>query len=373
MRFSNRRIKVNTRNCNKIISELLRKKLKLSSIIRNKEFFEFNVSDNDYLACKSVLESFNVDFQTVSYHGALRGARAVKAKAMIIVGLAFGMALLIFMSSLVVKVNVTITDARYLSLVEKVLQNDGVYGLNFKKNINTDALELKLISSIDEVTDASVSIEGMTVNVNVIAKEPPYVIADGKTRIVSSDKAIITRVCVTSGTAVVKAGETVEIGQTLIDGYILTDKDEYAENPLKVPCPADGEVYGKVYYHKRVIIPDSAIITVKSGKSKTVRSLAIGSWRITPLKLSPYALYETSVHYEKMNNIVPINVTTVTYYEIVEKTVERTEYKEYMTSRAIEGIMDKIPAGAIVLSSKILDTTDDIVDIYYEVEQRIDM
>lgn len=373
MRFSNRRLKVNTRNGNKIISELLRKKLKLSSIVRDKNYLEFTVNDDDFPVCKTVLDSFNLDFQTVSYHGIIRGARAVKAKAMIIIGLAIGMALLIFMSSLVVKVNITITDMRYLSLVEKVLQNDGIYGLNFKRNINTDALELKLISSIDEVTDASVSIDGMTVHVNVIAKEPPYVIADGKTKIVSSDKAIITRVCVTSGTASVKAGETVEIGQTLIDGYILTDKDEYAENPLKVACPADGEVYGKVYYHKRVIIPDSAIITVKSGKSKTVRSLAIGNWRITPLKDSPYALYETSMHYEKMNNIVPINITTVTYYEIVEKTVERTEYKEYMTSRAIEAIMEKIPVGAIVLSSKILDTTDDIVDIYYEVEQRIDM
>lgn len=373
MRFSNRRLRIETRNGNKIIAELLRKNIELNSIERGKNYLEFTVSDEDYASCKAVLGLFNIDFRTVAIGGLLRGARVIKAKAMIVAGLILGIALLAFASSLVVKVNVSVSDNRYLSLVEQVLKNDGLYNINFKRSINTDAIELKLISCIDEVTDASVSIEGMAINVNVIAKESPYVSAQGKTRLVSSDKAIVSRVCVTSGTAVVSAGETVTPGQTLIEGYILTDKDEYAQNPLKVPCAADGEVYGKVYYHKRILIPDTAVITAKSGNIKTVRALSIGAWQISKPQASPFAAYETSVHYEKLSCIVPISVTTVTYYEITERTVDRAEYREIMTARAIEDIMEKMPAGAVVLSSNILNTTDDIVDIYYEVEQRIDM
>ena len=118
--------------------------------------------------------------------------------------------------------------------------------------------------------------------------------SEDKKNLYSTTDAIVTRVMVRSGTSEVQVGERVRVGDILIGGYHIADNtpSDGEENGDILEVVADGEVYGRVYTHKRFVIPEQNYTYVKTGKSKIKRQIGFNNLAILKAGGSPYEFFE---------------------------------------------------------------------------------
>lgn len=367
------RLRVYTRNANSLIKECTRKRIDIESLKRYKEYIEFNIKSKDLEATKAVLNAFSVDFQRVSFYGGVRAVDAIRRRAFMIVGLLLGLVIVFFASQFVYKVEIE-GNNRYNGVIERVLIDSGVSGVVYKGKLDTDALELRIIECIPEVTNATVYIDGTVLKVTTLTNETPNVPIGADARVLSAYQAIVTRIYVSSGTANVSVGDSVKKGDVLIEGHINTNKEDYQEpsDAKFVPVEAKGEVFGKVYYHKRVVLSDNAIISEYTGNIETKRDLYLGNILIGKAHKKPFDNYSSVVSYEMISFILPLKVVTTVYRETAERIVTREEYREWLLNRANDELTSQMPMDAVITNKEIIEIGDTI-DIYYEAEHRIDM
>lgn len=367
------RLRVYTRNANSLLRECTRKKIGIENLKRYKDYIEFNIKSNDYVAVIAILNAFSIDFQRVSYYGGARTIDIIKRRAFMIVGIMLGLAIVFFASQFVYKVEID-GDNRYNGVIERLLIDSGISGVVYKGKLDTNALELKIVECIPEVTNATVYINGAVLKVNTVTNETPSVPIGANARVLSAYQAIVTRIYVSSGTANVLVGDSVKKGDTLIEGHINTNKEDYQEpsDAKYVPVEAKGEVFGKVYYHKRLILSDSAVISEYTGKTETRRDLYIGNMRIGKAHKKPFENYSSNVSYASIGFILPIKVVTTVYRETTERIVTRDEYREWLLEKANDELLSQMPMDAVISDKEIIEIGDTI-DIYYEAEHRIDM
>lgn len=367
------RLRAYTRNANSLLKECTRKKIGIENLKRYKDYIEFNIKSNDYVTVAAILNAFSIDFQRVSYYGGARTIDIIKRRAFMIVGLMLGLAIVFFASQFVYKVEID-GDNRYNGVIERLLIDSGISGVVYKGKLDTNALELKIVECIPEVTNATVCINGAVLKVNTVTNETPSVPIGANARVLSAYQAIVTRIYVSSGTANVSVGDSVKKGDTLIEGHINTNKEDYQEpsDAKYVPVEAKGEVFGKVYYHKRLILSDSAVISEYTGNTETRRDLYIGNMRIGKAHKKPFENYSSNVSYETIGFILPIKVVTTVYRETTERIVTREEYREWLLEKANDELLSQMPMDAVISDKEIIEIGDTI-DIYYEAEHRIDM
>lgn len=367
------RLRAYTRNANSLLRECTRKKIGIENLKRYKDYIEFNIKSNDYVAVTAILNAFSIDFQRVSYYGGARTIDIIKRRAFMIVGLMLGLAIVFFASQFVYKVEID-GDNRYNGVIERLLIDSGISGVVYKGKLDTNALELKIVECIPEVTNATVYINGAVLKVNTVTNETPSVPIGANARVLSAYQAIVTRIYVSSGTANVLVGDSVKKGDTLIEGHINTNKEDYQEpsDAKYVPVEAKGEVFGKVYYHKRVVLTDTAVISEYTGNVEKRRDLYIGNMLIGKPHKKPFENYSSSVSYDTLSFILPLKVVTTVYRETAERVVDRTEYREWLLEKADEELTLAMPMDAVITNKEIIEVGDTI-DIYYEAEHRIDM
>lgn len=367
------RLRAYTRNANSLLRECTRKRIGIENLKRYKEYIEFNIKSSDYETVNAILNAFSIDFQRVSYYGGARTIDLIKRRAFMIVGLIIGLMMVFIASQFVYKVEIN-GNNRYNGVIERVLIDSGISGVMYKGKLDTDALELKIVECIPEVTNATVYIDGAVLKVTTVTNETPSVPVGADARVLSAYQAIITRIYVSSGTANVSVGDSVKKGDTLIEGHINTNKEDYQESSdgNYVPVEAKGEVFGKVYYHKRVVLTDTAVISEYTGNVEKRRDLYIGNMLIGKPHKKPFENYSSSVSYDTLSFILPLKVVTTVYRETAERVVDRTEYREWLLEKADEELTLAMPMDAVITNKEIIEVGDTI-DIYYEAEHRIDM
>lgn len=367
------RLRAYTRNANSLIKECTRKRIDIESLKRHKEYIEFNIKSKDLSATEAVLNAFSVDFQRVSCYGGVRAVNIIKRRAFMTIGLILGLVIVLFASQFVYKVEID-GNNRYNGVIERVLIDNGVSGVVYKGKIDTNALELRIIECIPEVTNATVYIDGAILKVATVTNETPSVPVGADARVLSAYQAIVTRIYVSSGTANVSVGDSVKKGDVLIEGHINTNKEDYQEpsDAKYVPVEAKGEVFGKVYYHKRIVLSDNAVISEYTGNTEIRRDLYLGNMLIGKAHKKPFENYSSGVSYEMISFILPLKVVTTVYRETTERIVTREEYREWLLEKANDELKSQMPMDAIITDKEIIEIGDTI-DIYYEAEHRIDM
>lgn len=367
------RLRAYTRNANSLIKECTRKRIDIESLKRYKEYIEFNIKSKDLSATEAVLNTFSVDFQRVSCYGGVRAVNIIKRRAFMMIGLILGLVIVFFAAQFVYKVEID-GNNRYNGVIERVLIDSGVSGVVYKGKLDTDALELRIIECIPEVTNATVYIDGVVLKVSTVTNETPSVPVGADARVLSAYQAIVTRIYVSSGTANVSVGDSVKKGDILIEGHINTNKEDYQEpsDAKYVPVEAKGEVFGKVYYHKRIVLSDNAVISEYTGNTEIRRDLYLGNMLIGKAHKKPFENYSSGVSYEMIGFIIPLRVATTVYRETTERIVTREEYREWLLEKANDELTSQMPMDAIITDKEIIEIGDTI-DIYYEAEHRIDM
>ena len=230
----------------------------------------------------------------------------------------------------------------------------------------------KIINQIrlerDDISWLGIELKGTNAIVKVVEAEakPELINEEEYCNIIAKKDSEIIKISAINGTPVVKEGEIVTKGQTLIAGWM---EGKFTGTRY---VHAAGEVKAKVLYKEKTKIELKQNISEKTGNWETKYKIKFNNFEINLYKtLSKFEKYDTIYASNKLkifsNFYLPIEVIKLKNYEIIEKEIT------YGAEEAIE-------VGKQILSDKLekeIENKDNILqkhvntyasDTYIEVE-----
>lgn len=376
MILSKTTFKIKCKNGSRLISRFVSNKIKLTNVIITDIDITFTINNKYISKVTNIANDFGYKLEIISSSG----MQGLLKKCFVV--LPFTITIIIMstltfvMSLFVFNVKVFAVDNSECNQIYNYLYSNGYDKVLFKGDIDLKKLENDLLNNIPSINFVTCYIDGISLKVNISKGNIPNEKPKGES-LVANYEGMVTRVMVRSGTPLVKEGEIVKVGQELIGGYHLIDNNptDDSDGEEKVECSADGEVYGIVYHHKRVYLPDKFVYMQKTGKSKVIREMFIGNLRIGGSHKIPYEHYQYVKNEEYFMNILTIKFVTYTYYEYSAISMDKNAYIDKIVLEANQDIIENMPIGSKIIKTQYLEKNiegKNVLDIFIEVEQRLD-
>ena len=344
--------------------------------LKTDESATFWVKQNDLKKLKEFADLYGVQLEVVKTSGVAGSLEKIIKNLPYIAAVIICFVMLIISTQYVYNVKVEAQNDVYANKVELLLRENKIFGTIPKGKINLNEVENLILSNLSEVSFATCYIEGFSLKIKIVANDNPKQ-TEEKKNLHSDFDAVVTRIMVRSGTGEVAVGQRVKAGDVLIGGYHIADNtpSDGEENGDIIEVVADGEVYGKVYTHKRFVIPEQAYTFVKTGKSKIKRQIGFNKLAVIKSGKVPYEFYEVATTNIKLFGLLPLNITTYEYFELQKVQIEQNTYIENLKNKC-----DSEFIASLNLDAKLLVKNYEIkevegikyLDIFYETEQRID-
>jgi len=221
--------------------------LRASSVVKGVESKARSLSfwcyEKDEIKIIAILKHMCYNYKILKRKGIAPALARVFARVGVVVGIVISVALLVLYPRMVLSLDVN--DSDFESQTKEIMSEEGVKQFGFLWSLDCGKLEAKLLA-LDGISYAKVTRQGTSIVVQLERELPkPELLLESGKAVKSKKRATVTRTIVYAGTAVVKYGQIVEVGEVLIDGYILVGEE-------KVNSYASGEVYGKIYIERKV-------------------------------------------------------------------------------------------------------------------------
>lgn len=217
--------------------------------------------------------------------------------------------------------------------LENIMQNLNQSGLGVgkrKSEINTKEVINKVRLERNDVAWMGIELKGTNAIVKVVkSDEKPDIIDENKYCSIVADKAgIITKISAQDGTANVKVGDTINEGETLINGWV-----EGKYTGIRY-VHAKGEIQAKVWYTKHKFIEYNTTEKRETGNQEEKYAIKFNNFKINLGKgVSKFEIYDTIETENKFKIFsdfyLPISIVKTTNKEIenVQKKYNKEEAK----------------------------------------------
>lgn len=201
-----------------------------------------------------------------------------------------------------------------------VLAEKNIKGIIKKGSINKAGLE-SAIRDLDKVSMVSIVIKGNTLVVSIKEKvyNMEYENRGEYEPLKSNFNGIITEISIIQGTALVKAGQTVKVGQSLVAPYV----ENTSGQTLSVIPMAD--IKADVFYTTITHVPNTKIEMIDTGNTVTNKQITLfGLTLYSSDNKCDYSTYRQEEIEEDMSTglLLPIKINTIVYYEQIEKQTD---------------------------------------------------
>ena len=264
--------------------------------------------------------------------------------------------------------------------MENIYQDVVESGLSIgklKSKINTKEIINKTRLKRDDIAWMGIELKGTNAIVKVVkaTSKPDIVNEEEYCNIVSDKNGIITKINAQNGTIAVKVGDTVNVGTTLINGWM-----EGKYTGIRY-VHAKGEIQAKVWHTKSKKIPYNATERIEKGNIENKYKIKINNFEINLSKgVSKFEIYDTIVMENKFKIFsdfyLPISLIKTTNKEIKEEQKNYTidEAKNLGIEELQEELDNEIQDKEKIVN-KIINTyeKEDGIEIYvtYEVLENI--
>ena len=317
-------IRLKDEKCGKVINLLRKNEIVMWDMEKNENEIKFKISYDDY---KKNPDIFNPKkMETVKKTGFALDLKKIKFRKGFIGGILILLVCLYTLTSLLWNVEVIGTNTTNEKNIINYLAENEISVPISKGNSNIKNIETLLYKKFDNFKFIEVYEEGSKLIIFVKEKNIENVeIKSGEpTSLISKKNAIIAKIIAKSGQPVVKEGDVVYEGQTLVMGMIKNkNSDEF------VLVPSEGIVYGKTYYNFELKEEKIKDIKVSTNKSKKVYYLKTDEKSIKIIgDREPYKNYnykESLIEVPFISDLTDVNIVKGVYYEEVFKTIEVDE------------------------------------------------
>ncbi len=364
-------IRLKNGNFEKIINLLQRKNIKMWDIEKNEHGVKFKISYEDYKKYEEILKDKNVE--TVKKTGFAFKLGKLKVRKGFVAGLFVLLVCLFVLSSLVWNVQVIGTNNLTAIKIVKLLEKNDIKMPITHSSLKPKKIETMLYSNFEKFKFIEVYIEGSKLIIFVKEREieKTEIKNNEPSSIISNKNAIINKVIAKSGQPVVKVGDVVYEGQTLVMGMV---KSKTSEEFMMVP--SEGTIYGKTYYNFEMKEDKFKNFEIASNKHKNVYYLQINGNSIKIIgDKDPFENYnykEGTISIPVISNLTDIKFIKGTYYEQVEKPVEIDESsaKNKMQVTLYDDLLKMCNKDAKILKSSLNFSHD---DNYYYLRAQIEV
>ena len=271
---------------------------------------------------------------------------------------------------------ITENDEQMENIYQDIVDNGLAIG-KLKSKIDTKEIINKVRLNRDDIAWMGIELKGTNAIVKVVkaTSKPEIIDEDDYCNIVSDKQGVITKISAQNGTIAVKVGDTVNIGTTLINGWM-----EGKYTGIRY-VHAKGEIEAKVWYTKSKKISYNTTERKETGNIENKYKIKINNFEINLSKrLSKFEIYDT-IDSEKnfkifSNFYLPISLIKTTNKEIQEeqKTYTIEEAKNIGIQELQEELYNEIENKEKIVN-KIINTyeKEDGIEVYvtYEVLENI--
>lgn len=331
------------------------------------------VSLSSIKALRHIARLSGCRFKIISRHGLpFMSYRAWRRKGLVFGAIIFAIALY-WLSSYIWFVEVYSVKPLKLLTKEKVLAQAAELGLRpgaFKGSLNLDSLEKQLELRLPEATFISVSLKGTLATIEIVEKTVADQERESPAHVVAAKDGIIEEILVLVGEPRVSPGDTVQKGQMLISGLVLSQGPEtqggekehqgsLLQEPQKVH--ARGIIRARVWYEQTAEAPLVETGLVPTGRKIEQIRINLGRKQIVvkgPRRI-PYERYEKETEVKSINfwrNFnAPVEVIQDTYHEMkfYRRELGREGALQKAKKEALAQLQRELPQEARILEQKV--------------------
>lgn len=280
-------------------------------------------------------------------------------------------------SNFVWNVDIKEENGQKLENIEKDIKEAGLKIGEWKSKINTKEIINKIRLQREDIAWIGIELKGTNAIVKVVkADAKPDIIDDNEYCSIVSDKVgMITKINAQTGTANVQVGDTINIGDTLINGWM-----EGKYTGIRY-VHAKGEVQAKVWHTKYKNIPYNATEREETGNQEEKYAIKFNNFKINLHKgVSKFEIYDTIETENKMRLFsdfyLPISILKTTHKEVeeIQKTYEIEEAKQLGIQQLEEELDEEIENKESIVGKNVNTyEKDSSIDVYvtYEVLENI--
>ena len=232
------------------------------------------------------------------------------------------MVAIIYSSNFIWNIDIIVENNEKIDNLIEDLKDTGLKTGEWKSKINTKEVINKVRLKRQDIAWMGIELKGTNAIVKIAkAKEKPTIIDENEYCNIISDKTgVITKINAQNGTAVVKVGDTITQGTTLINGWL---EGKYTG---KRYVHAKGEIEAKVWHTKSTKVAYNQVQKEETGNEENKYTIIFNNFKINlQKKLSKFKIYDTITSENKFKIFsdfyLPISIEKTTYKELIEKQV----------------------------------------------------
>lgn len=362
----------------RFINICISKKILLWNMKREKSTILYaNIGIQDYKKLKNIAKKTKTRISIQSKKGMPFLLHRYR-KRKIFVGLLAIIFIALFMMSKFIW-NIEVKGNTRISKIEilEELSKNGLKIGTYKGKINANSVINKIRLDREDIAWIGIDIEGTNaiVEIKETSKAPEIINENEYCNIISNKEGMITKINVQNGTAVVKEGDIVKEGDTLVLGYL-----EGKYTGIRY-VHAKADIEAKIWYSKKEKVFLKQQIQVPTGATEEKYTLNINNFKINFYKtLSKFKIYDT-IETENKFKIFSDFYLPISFVKKINKEQEKVQKKYSLEEAKTVGIkelqeeLDKEIENKENIVNKNINTyeQEDGVDIYvtYEVLENI--
>ena len=298
------------------------------------------------------------------------------------VGMGLSMAAVCVLSSFVltieVKGNTNVSTAQILTELRRQGLGIGTFG----PGLDERTVGNKVLLQLPQLSWLSINLYGTRAEVLVreAVEAPELVDAQEYGSVVARASGIVTRVEALTGEAVVKVGDTVLEGETLISGTVHLEGPAYSDKPEigQIQVRASGRVYARTWRTMAAQLPLEAQVKRYTGEETNL-------WSVTALGRRTDFFGKGGISFDRYDKIsrtwtltlpggeeMPLAVQreTCRAYELETLAVEPDAAQAMLKERLLEALEETVGEGEIVSTEFAVETADGMLTITLQAECR---
>ncbi|HIZ92974.1 MULTISPECIES: sporulation protein YqfD [unclassified Flavonifractor] len=298
------------------------------------------------------------------------------------VGMGLSMAAVCVLSSFVltieVKGNTNVPTAQILTELRRQGLGIGTFG----PGLDERTVGNKVLLQLPQLSWLSINLYGTRAEVLVreAVEAPELVDAQEYGSVVARASGIVTRVEALTGEAVVKVGDTVLEGETLISGTVHLEGPAYSDKPEigQIQVRASGRVYARTWRTMAAQLPLEAQVKRYTGEEAN-------RWSVTALGLRTDFFGKGGISFDRYDKIshtwtltlpggeeMPLAVQreTCRAYELETLAVEPDAAEAMLKERLLEALEEAVGEGEIVSTEFAVETENGMLTVTLQAECR---
>lgn len=362
----------------RFINICISKKILLWNMKREKSTILYaNIGIQDYKKLKNIAKKTKTRINIQSKKGMPFLLHRYR-KRKIFVGLLAIIFIALFMMSKFIW-NIEIKGNTRISKTEimEELNKNGLKIGTYKRKLNANSVINKVRLDRGDIAWIGIDIEGTNaiVEIKETSEAPELIDENEYCNIVSNKEGMITKINVQNGTAVVKEGDIVKEGDTLVLGYL-----EGKYTGIRY-VHAKADIEAKIWYSKKEKVFLKQQIQVPTGATEQKYTLNINNFKINFYKtLSKFENYDTINENKKLmlfsNFYLPIELIKKTNceYKYEEKIYTEEELTQITQEKIEKDLDEKVSQKENIINKQInIYPNEDYieVEVIYEVLENI--